>query len=148
MVIASAEEGVVKPDKKIFETALERSICNPFNAVMISDRIDNDIVPAKLLGMKTIWIKQGFGQYWKISSEDKKADYVVDNLTALCEIFNKGLAPSFNAASRSEAAMKFQLGIEPQLKLNMEPAALEAGDILPKLYGYYCYLHSSVFRLE
>ena len=48
--------------------------------------------------------------------------------------FNKGLAPSFNAASRSEAAMKFQLRIEPQLKLNMEPTALEAGDILPKLY--------------
>ena len=51
-------------------------------------------------------------------------------------MFNKGLAPSFNVASRSEAAMKFQLGIEPQLKLNMEPAALEAGDILPKLYHY------------
>ena len=48
--------------------------------------------------------------------------------------FNKGLAPSFNVASRSEAAMKFQLGIDPQLKLNMEPAASETGDILPKLY--------------
>ncbi len=47
--------------------------------------------------------------------------------------FNKGLAPSFNAASRSEAAIQFQLGIEPQLKLNMEHAALEAGNILPKL---------------
>ncbi len=41
--------------------------------------------------------------------------------------------PSFNVASRSEAAMKFQLAIEPQLKQNMEPAVLEAGDILPKL---------------
>ena len=48
-------------------------------------------------------------------------------------LFNKRLAPSFNVASRSEAAMTFQLWIEPQLKLNMEPAALEAGDILPKL---------------
>lgn len=27
---------------------------------MIGDRIDNDIVPAKALGMKTIWIRQGF----------------------------------------------------------------------------------------
>lgn len=35
--------------------------CKPENAVMIGDRIDNDIVPAKQLGMKTIWIKQGFG---------------------------------------------------------------------------------------
>ena len=48
--------------------------------------------------------------------------------------FNKGLAPSFNVASRSEAAIQFKLRIEPQPKLNMEPAALEAGDILPKLY--------------
>ncbi len=37
--------------------------------------------------------------------------------------FNKGLAPSFNVASRSEAAIQFQLGIEPELKLNMKPAA-------------------------
>ena len=58
IVIASAEEGVSKPDRRIFEIALERSGCKPENAVMIGDRIDNDIVPAKQLGMKTIWIKQ------------------------------------------------------------------------------------------
>lgn len=58
LIIASAEEGVSKPDRRIFEIALERSRCRPENAVMIGDRIDNDIVPAKQLGMKTIWIKQ------------------------------------------------------------------------------------------
>lgn len=61
LIIASAEEGVSKPDRHIFEIALERSSCKPENAVMIGDRIDNDIVPAKQLGMKTIWVKQGFG---------------------------------------------------------------------------------------
>ena len=50
------------PDRRIFEIALERSGCKPENAVMIGDRIDNDIVPAKQLGMKTIWIKTGI---WK-----------------------------------------------------------------------------------
>ena len=34
LVIASAEEGVAKPDKIIFEIALERGNCNPNNAVM------------------------------------------------------------------------------------------------------------------
>lgn len=29
-------------------------------AVMIGDRLDNDISPAKRLGMQTIWIRQGF----------------------------------------------------------------------------------------
>ncbi len=86
LVIASAEEGVAKPDRRIFETALKRSNCCPSEAVMIGDRIDNDIVPAKLLGMRTIWIKQGFGQHWNITNDNEKADYVVDNLMTLCDI--------------------------------------------------------------
>ena len=86
LVIASAEEGVAKPDKRIFEIALKRTNCKPEQAVMIGDRIDNDIVPAKKLGMNTIWIKQGFGRYWNISSDEEKADYEVDNLIDICNI--------------------------------------------------------------
>ena len=41
---------------------------------MIGDRIDNDIVPAKQLGVKTIWVKQGFGRLWNITDESEKAD--------------------------------------------------------------------------
>lgn len=86
LVIASAEEGVAKPDKRIFEIALNRANCKPQHTVMVGDRIDNDIIPAKELGMKTIWIKQGFGKYWKISSEREQADHEVDNLSELLEI--------------------------------------------------------------
>lgn len=85
LIIASAEEGVAKPDRKIFEIALERSNCKPVNAIMIGDRIDNDIVPAKRMGMNTIWIKQGFGQYWNIRQEIEKPDFVVNNLTEICD---------------------------------------------------------------
>ena len=35
--------------------------CQAENAVMIGDRLDNDIAPAKKLGMKTVWIRQGDG---------------------------------------------------------------------------------------
>lgn len=87
LVIASAEEGVSKPDRKIFEIALSRAKCKAENAVMIGDRVDNDIVPAKRLGMKTVWIKQGFWKYWKVRNQDEHADYEVDNLTALLELF-------------------------------------------------------------
>ena len=86
LVIASAEEGVAKPDKRIFEIALKRANCKPEQAVMIGDRIDNDIVPAKKLGMNTIWIKQGFGRYWNISNDGEKADYEVENLIDICNI--------------------------------------------------------------
>lgn len=86
LVIASAEEGVAKPDPKIFEIALERSGCKAENAVMIGDRIDNDIIPAKKLGMKTVWIKQGFPQYWNIENDNEKPDFSVSSLTELCNI--------------------------------------------------------------
>ena len=53
---------------------------------MVGARIDNDIVPAKEMGMKTIWIKQGMGKYWKISNESEKADFVIDSLSELLDI--------------------------------------------------------------
>ncbi len=86
LVVASAEEGVAKPDRRIFEIALERSNCKSVNAIMIGDRIDNDIVPAKQMGMNTIWVKRGFGQYWNIKQEIEKPDFIVKNLTEICEL--------------------------------------------------------------
>ena len=88
LVIASAEEGVSKPDRRIFDIALSRAHCKPKNAVMIGDRVDNDIVPGKRIGMKTIWIKQGFGKYWSIRNQEEQADYEVNNLTKLLELFS------------------------------------------------------------
>jgi len=89
LVVASAEEGVAKPDRRIFEIALQRSDCKPSEAIMIGDRIDNDIVPAKLLGMHTIWVKQGFGQYWNIQGEDEKPDYIVNRIEEICDVLVK-----------------------------------------------------------
>lgn len=86
LVVASAEEGVAKPDQRIFEIAFRKSGCKAGNSVMIGDRIDNDIVPAKSLGMFTVWIRQGFGQYWRIKNEAEKADYTVNSLRELCGI--------------------------------------------------------------
>ena len=86
LVIASAEEGIAKPDEKIFKIALQRAACKSGNAIMIGDRIDNDIIPAKKLGFHTIWIKQGFGQYWNITKEKETPDYTVCSLSELCDI--------------------------------------------------------------
>jgi 8-oxo-dGTP diphosphatase/putative hydrolase of the HAD superfamily len=83
LIVASAEVGVSKPDKKIFELALERANCNPQKTMMVGDRVDNDIVPAKSMGMGTVWLKQGFGQYWIVKNESEKADYEVESLSDL-----------------------------------------------------------------
>ena len=57
VVVASAEAGCEKPELKIFNLALEQAGCKPNEAIMIGDRLDNDIVPANEIGMYTIWIK-------------------------------------------------------------------------------------------
>lgn len=87
LVIASAEEGISKPDARIFQIALERAGCLAENAVMIGDRLDNDIAPAKSLGMKTIWIKQGFGGMVTTILEAERPDYSVNNLNGVCKLF-------------------------------------------------------------
>ena len=86
LVISSAEEGVSKPDKEIFLRALNRAECAPQNAVMIGDRLDNDIFPAKQLGMRTIWIRQGFAIYHTPYNADYQADDTVTSLTQLLEL--------------------------------------------------------------
>ena len=87
LIVASAEEGVSKPDRRIFEIALQRSHCRPDQAVMIGDRIDNDILPAKALGMHTVWIRQGNGRFWKVMQKEEMPENTVDRLTELCDIF-------------------------------------------------------------
>lgn len=86
LVVASAEEEVAKPDKEIFLRALSRAECLPENAVMIGDRIDNDIEPANKLGMKTIWVKQGFAVYQTPFNDIQKANYAVDKLQDILEV--------------------------------------------------------------
>ena len=87
VVAASAELGVAKPDERIFRHALEQAECAAENAVMVGDRLDNDIYPAKKLGMKTVWVKQGFAVYQTPDSEEYEADWIVDSLGELLEIF-------------------------------------------------------------
>lgn len=87
LVIASAEEGVSKPDPRIFEIALGRADCKAEHAVMIGDRIDNDVVPAKKMGMKTVWIRQGGGGLWQLQGPEQQPDFTVDNLGELVKIF-------------------------------------------------------------
>lgn len=86
LVVASAEEGVAKPNPDIFRIALSKAQCDAQSAVMIGDRIDNDIVPAKAVGMRTIWIKQGFAQYQEAKNDFEKADFTVNELTQILKI--------------------------------------------------------------
>lgn len=80
LTVSSAEAGIAKPDPAIFRLALERADCAAKNAVMIGDRLDNDIIPAKQLGMHTIWVRQGFGGMADIKNADNIADHTVKSI--------------------------------------------------------------------
>jgi len=60
--VSSAEEGVKKPDPAIFRLALARAGCRADEALMVGDRIDNDIAPAKSIGMSTVRVRQGLAR--------------------------------------------------------------------------------------
>jgi HAD superfamily hydrolase (TIGR01509 family) len=77
----SEEMGVSKPDPVFFLKLLGMANCSPGEAVMIGDRIDNDIVPAKKLGMRTIRVK--------LSSEKKGFSPQTDYERAYLESLNR-----------------------------------------------------------
>lgn len=60
IVYSSEEMGRSKPAPDLFLSALDAVGCAPEEACMVGDRIDNDIRPAKKLGMMTIRLRQGF----------------------------------------------------------------------------------------
>lgn len=55
----SAMHGYRKPDPRIFLRACDDLGVTPHETIMVGDRIDNDIAPAKLLGMRAILLRTG-----------------------------------------------------------------------------------------
>lgn len=86
VIAASAEIGYAKPDKEIFEKALDLAKCTAVESVMVGDRLDNDINPAKAIGMKTVWVKNGLAQYQGAELGEGVADYRIGSLSELLRI--------------------------------------------------------------
>ena len=86
VIAASAELGMAKPDPAIFEWALKQACCKAQNAVMVGDRMDNDIAPANRLGMHTVRLKRGLGAYHEPQSKDEKPEFTISTLAELLDI--------------------------------------------------------------
>ncbi len=50
---------VTKPDPRYFERIAPACGVDPRQCIMVGDRIDNDVVPAKQVGIRTILIRVG-----------------------------------------------------------------------------------------
>lgn len=87
VIAASAEICFKKPQPQIFEYALSKAGCTAEQAVMIGDRLDNDIFPAKQMGFTTVRILQGYGKLQTPRSAAYESDYTIQSLSQLLDIF-------------------------------------------------------------
>lgn len=85
--VSSGEVGIEKPDAAIFHLALEQAGCVPTESVMIGDRLDNDIRPAKALGFRAVRILQGPHRFQRPRVEAETPDATVADLDELDSLF-------------------------------------------------------------
>ncbi len=85
-VIDSARLGVFKPERGIFEAALEALAIPPEQAAMIGDSLDKDCIPARSLGMKTVWLRPLPGGSGDNSGDSRLVDLTIGTLRELVEL--------------------------------------------------------------
>ncbi len=89
VIASSAELGFAKPNKEIFQWALAMADCKPEHAVMVGDRLDNDIRPAKELGLITIRIRKGLAVYMNPSRKAEVPDHTADSLSEIPSLLDR-----------------------------------------------------------
>lgn len=87
VIVTSAELGAKKPEAGIFLAALAQAGCLPAEAAMVGDRLDNDIAPAKRLGMRTVRILQGYGALSRPRNGWEEPEETVRTLAELPGLF-------------------------------------------------------------
>jgi putative hydrolase of the HAD superfamily len=75
--------GFSKPDPRAFQAAAEALSVVPAACIMVGDRIDNDIAPAKALGMAAILLRGGRHRRQKPRSPEEEPDAVVTDVLEL-----------------------------------------------------------------
>jgi HAD superfamily hydrolase (TIGR01509 family) len=88
LCVSSAEAGVSKPDLRIFEVALRDAGCRPEHAVMVGDRLDNDIRPGKAIGMRTVHVRQGGSGAQRPRDDADRPDATIDRIADLPALFD------------------------------------------------------------
>ncbi|NLE12579.1 MAG: HAD family hydrolase [Clostridiales bacterium] len=82
-IISSFDVKLQKPDPAIFRLAMEKAGVKACECVMVGDRPDNDIFPAKALGMKTVWLKQSMGAMQRVRGPEYAADAEADDIAGV-----------------------------------------------------------------
>ncbi|HEM3623965.1 TPA: HAD-IA family hydrolase [Streptococcus suis] len=88
LIILSEEVGLSKPDSTIFKLALQKANTTANRIVYVGDRYDNDIVPAKSLGMRAVRILTGMGRF-AVEDMEWKSDWQLHSIQDLSTIFKE-----------------------------------------------------------
>jgi putative hydrolase of the HAD superfamily len=80
VLLDSTRIGVGKPDLEIFRIALGKLNLPPTKVIFVGDSFDRDIIPARQLGMKTVWMK---GPNPRLPETFEPADYDISSLMEL-----------------------------------------------------------------
>ena len=85
-VIFSCDVGILKPDKKIYEIALEKMNAEASQGIFIGDGGSDELLGAKSVGLNTIMVshplKREFEKHEKIK---ENADYCVENFREILD---------------------------------------------------------------
>lgn len=84
--IDSVIVGRRKPDPGIFQAALERLSEEAKNTYVVGDSYDRDIVPARQLGCKTIWLR---GKNWTMPPSTEAADFTIQRFEEITSIISR-----------------------------------------------------------
>jgi HAD superfamily hydrolase (TIGR01509 family) len=79
----SEEVGAEKPDPALFRHALAGAGVPPERCAMVGDRLDNDVEPARRLGMVGVWLLRGEAPDRPTPDQLSRADAAVRTLTEL-----------------------------------------------------------------
>lgn len=79
-----------KPDVRFFERIVSEAGCPPERIVYVGDRVDNDIIPAKQVGLKTILVTTGpWGRVHANWPDAQQADAIVDSLGHVPDVIRR-----------------------------------------------------------
>jgi putative hydrolase of the HAD superfamily len=81
---------MAKPDEAIFRWALDRAGCAAADALMVGDRLDNDIAPARRLGMRTVRVRQGIARSQQPRTVEETPDCTIDAIADLAQVLVPG----------------------------------------------------------
>ncbi|MEZ5359922.1 MAG: HAD-IA family hydrolase [Candidatus Zixiibacteriota bacterium] len=76
---------LTKPDPRYFLQLADRAGISPADCIMVGDRIDKDIVPAKMAGMKTVLVKSSIYKIQQPRIPDECPDATIESVNELAE---------------------------------------------------------------